>query len=109
MKKRKRRRRKKWCSRVLQNKKMAVSGTKKLNVRSMLMMLLNFVLAFVFVSAERGLRLEASRFNGTVGSETNYLLKAVNFLWQPDKSGYQHVWPVNGLSLFAFSYLSLFS
>ncbi|XP_048332262.2 sulfite exporter TauE/SafE family protein 3 [Ziziphus jujuba] len=72
---------------------MAVSGAKMLNIRSMLMMMLNFVLAFVFVSAERGLRLEALRFNGTQRSESNYLHKAVNFLWQADKSGYQHVWP----------------
>lgn len=81
---------------------MAVSRAKRLNTRSMLMMMLNFVLAFVFVSAERGLRLEALRFNGTEGSESNYLHKAVNFLWQADKSGYQHVWPVNSLIFMCF-------
>lgn len=79
---------------------MAVSGAKRLHVRSMLTTLLNLALAVVFVSAERGLRLEASRLNGTVGSESNYLLKAINFLWQSDKSGYQHVWPVKMGSVF---------
>ncbi|XP_062165417.1 sulfite exporter TauE/SafE family protein 3-like isoform X2 [Alnus glutinosa] len=60
-------------------------------LRSVWMVLLNFLVALVFVSAERDLRLGASTFNAT--ESTNYLLRAVNFLWQPDQSGYQHVWP----------------
>jgi len=41
------------------------------------MVLLNFLVALVFVSAERDLRLGASTFNAT--ESTNYLLRAVNF------------------------------
>lgn len=74
---------------------MAEFGLKWLwGLRSVWMVLLNFLLALVFVSAERGMRLQASRPNETEGPESSYLLKAINFLWQPDKSGYQHVWPV---------------
>ncbi|PON76504.1 Transmembrane protein TauE-like [Parasponia andersonii] len=65
--------------------------------KSILMMSLNFLLAFVFVSAERGMKTELSRFNGRGGSDfdsqSNFLLRAVNFLWQSDASGYEHVWP----------------
>ncbi|BFG18596.1 hypothetical protein CerSpe_048700 [Prunus speciosa] len=72
---------------------MAVLGAKLQGLRSLLMVVLNFALAFVFVSAERGLKLEASRFNGTEGSESDYLHRAVTFFWQSERSGYQHVWP----------------
>ncbi|KAJ7965986.1 Sulfite exporter TauE/SafE family protein [Quillaja saponaria] len=75
---------------------MAEFGEKwRWGLRSMWMMLLlsNFLSAFVFVSGERGLNLEASRFNGTETPETNFIFKAANFLWQSTKSGYQHVWP----------------
>jgi len=61
-------------------------------LRSVWMVVLNFLVALVFVSAERDLRLGASTFNAT--ESTNYLLRAVNLFWQPDQSGYQHVWPV---------------
>ena len=74
---------------------MAVLGAKWRGLRSVSMVVLNFALAFVFVSAERGLKLEASRFKGTEGSESDYLLRAVTFFWQSEKTGYQHVWPVN--------------
>lgn len=60
-----------------------------------MMIFMNFALAFVFVKADRGLKLEASRFIGTEEQGSNYVLKAVNFLWQPDQSGYHHVWPVS--------------
>ncbi|KAB1204396.1 hypothetical protein CJ030_MR8G027189 [Morella rubra] len=74
---------------------MAEFGAKwRWGLRSAWMVLLNLLVALVFVSAERNLSLGASRFNGTEGGpESNYLLRAVNFLWQSDKSGYQHVWP----------------
>ncbi|KAG2691803.1 hypothetical protein I3760_08G024000 [Carya illinoinensis] len=64
-------------------------------LRSVWMLSLNYLLALVFASAERWqLRLEDSRLDGTEGGpESSYLLKAVNFLWQPDQSGYHHVWP----------------
>ncbi|KAM2868977.1 hypothetical protein FF1_016967 [Malus domestica] len=72
---------------------MVAFGAKWHGLRSVAMVMLHFGAAFVFVSAERGLRLEGSRFNGTEGSESNYFFKAVNFLWQSEKSGYHHVWP----------------
>ncbi|PRQ27481.1 putative transmembrane protein TauE [Rosa chinensis] len=74
---------------------MAVFGAKWQGVRSMCMILFNFAVAFVFVKAERGLRLESSRFDGAKGSVSgnDYLFRAVNFLWQSDKVGYEHVWP----------------
>uniref|UniRef100_A0A2P2KTI4 Uncharacterized protein MANES_16G066000 n=1 Tax=Rhizophora mucronata TaxID=61149 RepID=A0A2P2KTI4_RHIMU len=55
--------------------------------------LLNYSLAFVFVSAERGLRRKVSRADETGEAVSSYLLKAVNFLWQADLTSYQHVWP----------------
>ncbi|PQM39152.1 hypothetical protein Pyn_11425 [Prunus yedoensis var. nudiflora] len=73
---------------------MAVLGAKLQGLRSVLMVVLNFALAFVFVSAERGLKLEASRFNGTEGSESRLPSQSCNFFWQSERSGYQHVWPV---------------
>jgi hypothetical protein len=69
-------------------------------LRSVWMVLLNFLLAFVLVSAERDLRIGPSTFNGT---ESSYFLRAVNFLWQPLESSYQHVWPV----MFQFSLFPL--
>lgn len=60
-----------------------------------MMIFVNFALAFVFVKAERGLKIETLSFNGTERQDSNYLLKAVNFLWQPEGSGYHHVWPVS--------------
>ena len=55
------------------------------------------MLASAFVSGERSFKHEASTFNVTkeAGFNSNYLSKVVNFLWQSDRSGYQHVWPVN--------------
>lgn len=63
----------------------------------MLMILCSFMLASAFVSGERSIKHEASTFNVTkeAGFNSNYLSKVVNFLWQSDRSGYQHVWPVN--------------
>lgn len=56
----------------------------------------SFLLAAVFVSAERSLKKEALR--GAAGkvtdhSDADYLSTFVNFLWQPSESGYEHVWP----------------
>ncbi|KAK3212935.1 hypothetical protein Dsin_017641 [Dipteronia sinensis] len=73
---------------------MADFGAKWRVLRPILMIFLNFVLAFVFAKAERGLRLEDSRFSAVKeNDEPSFLLKAVNFLWQSDKLGYTHVWP----------------
>ncbi|XP_024029939.1 sulfite exporter TauE/SafE family protein 3 [Morus notabilis] len=68
-------------------------GARRRGQRSTSMVLLNILLAFVFVSAERGLKSEFSRLDGKEGSQSNFLQKAANFLWQSDASGYQHVWP----------------
>eukprot|EP00257_Ricinus_communis_P015300 XP_015573182.1 sulfite exporter TauE/SafE family protein 3 [Ricinus communis] len=69
-------------------------GGKWRGLRSVLMVSLNFLLAFVLVSAERGMRRE---FTGTPQTEgeglSTYFVKAVDFLWQPDQTGYRHVWP----------------
>ncbi|KAI9191416.1 hypothetical protein LWI28_008277 [Acer negundo] len=73
---------------------MADFGAKWRVLRPILMIFLNFVLAFVFAKAERGLRLEDSRFSAVKeNDEPSFLLKAANFLWQSDKLGYTHVWP----------------
>lgn len=77
-------------------------GARRRGQRSTSMVLLNILLAFVFVSAERGLKSEFSRLNGKEGSQSNFLQKAANFLWQSDASGYQHVWPVKKKSLNMF-------
>lgn len=57
------------------------------------MIFCSFLLATVFVSAERILKQDASRSNATELTESNYLLKVANFLWQSDQLGYQHIWP----------------
>ncbi|KAK9273881.1 hypothetical protein L1049_018693 [Liquidambar formosana] len=72
---------------------MAEFGAKWQVMRSMSMILFSFLLASLFVSAERSLKQEVSRSNATEQAGSHYLLKVVNFLWQPDQSGYQHVWP----------------
>lgn len=72
---------------------MADLGAKWWILRSMTMIFVNFALAFVFVKAERGLKMGTLRVNGTEQQDSNYFLKAVNFLWQPEGSGYHHVWP----------------
>ncbi|CAA3028523.1 sulfite exporter family 3-like [Olea europaea subsp. europaea] len=51
----------------------------------------SFLLASIFVSAERSLKTEPSSNDSTSDSQ---LFKALtNFLWQANESGYQHVWP----------------
>ncbi|XP_057985884.1 sulfite exporter TauE/SafE family protein 3 isoform X2 [Hevea brasiliensis] len=72
---------------------MAEFGGKWQGLRSVLMLSFNFLLAFVLVSAERGLKREFARVPETEEGLSSYFLKAADFLWQPDESGYQHVWP----------------
>lgn len=73
---------------------MAEFGGKWRGFRSVLMVSFNFLIAFVLVSAERGLKREISNVPVTEREGlSSYFLKAVDFLWQPDQSGYQHVWP----------------
>ncbi|PIM97895.1 hypothetical protein CDL12_29634 [Handroanthus impetiginosus] len=57
----------------------------------------SFLLASIFVSAERSLK-QQSMLNNATGisardSDSDFLSSFVNFLWQGDKSGYHHVWP----------------
>ncbi|KAL5783256.1 hypothetical protein ACOSP7_008285 [Xanthoceras sorbifolium] len=72
---------------------MADFGAKWRVLKPILMIFFNFVLAFVFAKAERGLRLEHSRFSAVKEHEPSFLLKVASFLWQSDESSYQHVWP----------------
>ncbi|PKI66030.1 hypothetical protein CRG98_013615 [Punica granatum] len=74
---------------------MALFGAKLRFLRSFSPVLLNLLFALFFVSAERGLKHErgSSGSDGSEGPFSNYLLKAANFLWQSDQTGYQHVWP----------------
>ncbi|XP_075522515.1 sulfite exporter TauE/SafE family protein 3-like [Primulina tabacum] len=62
-----------------------------------LTVLCSFLLASIFVSAERSLKRESLPYNGTGISiddpDSDLLTDVVNFLWQSDASGYQHVWP----------------
>lgn len=54
----------------------------------------SFLLAAIFVSAERSLKRESvATQNGTQQSDADLLTSVVQFLWKPDESGYQHVWP----------------
>ena len=62
----------------------------------MMMLMLHFASAFVFVSGNRGImKLEGPRLNDTQGHERSFVTIAVDFFWQPGASGYQHVWPVS--------------
>lgn len=64
-------------------------------LRSAAMAALTFLLASVLVSAERTQMRDASPSSESEETVLDYLLKMVNFLWQPDKSSYEHVWPVS--------------
>ncbi|KAL3819033.1 hypothetical protein ACJIZ3_004938 [Penstemon smallii] len=57
----------------------------------------SFLLASIFVSAERRLKIESLSQNSTgiskYDSDSDLLTSFVNFIWQSNKSGYHHVWP----------------
>ncbi|KAK4388869.1 Sulfite exporter TauE/SafE family protein 3 [Sesamum angolense] len=55
----------------------------------------SFLLASIFVSAERSLKQESLSRNATrdSDSDSDLLSTFVNFIWQANKSGYHHVWP----------------
>lgn len=61
-------------------------------------LVLALLAAAALVSADRGLKIGSSTESGGGGDEgggvRTYLLQVVEFLWQPDESSYQHVWPV---------------
>ncbi|CAA2961650.1 sulfite exporter family 3-like [Olea europaea subsp. europaea] len=65
--------------------------------RPLYIVVFNFLLASVIVSAERSLKLEAlsNNANGISNpdSEPDESTNLMNFLWQANKSGYKHVWP----------------
>ncbi|CAN4128184.1 unnamed protein product [Withania somnifera] len=55
--------------------------------RPLLSICWSFVLAAIFVSAERSVNATSHH------SDADLLTSVVHFLWKPDESGYQHVWP----------------
>ncbi|KAA8525295.1 hypothetical protein F0562_007150 [Nyssa sinensis] len=57
------------------------------------MILWSYLLASMFVSAERSLKQEGSSYNAANTSGSDYLSKLANFLWQSNQLGYEHVWP----------------
>uniref|UniRef100_A0A7N0U9E9 Sulfite exporter TauE/SafE family protein n=1 Tax=Kalanchoe fedtschenkoi TaxID=63787 RepID=A0A7N0U9E9_KALFE len=75
---------------------MADAGAKWMLVKSMMTIACSFAMAAVLVSAERSMKLEAAGRTTSAADKPedgDLLLRVVNFLWQSDKSGYQHVWP----------------
>jgi uncharacterized membrane protein YfcA len=74
---------------------MAVFDARWRALRPIVMVLLNFLLAFVFARAERGLKFEDTRFEDKLEDDSlsDFLSRAANFLWQSDQTGYRHVWP----------------
>ena len=64
--------------------------------RSMAITMFNFAIALAMVSGERKMKLETARLDGEGGSDgLNLIRGALNFLWQSDRTGYHHVWPVS--------------
>lgn len=68
--------------------------------------LIVFLLASAYVSAQRSVKHEAleSNASSSVHTQSNNLLAAMNFLWQPNQSGYQHVWPVSCTRALSFTF-----
>ncbi|XP_058001768.1 sulfite exporter TauE/SafE family protein 3 isoform X1 [Hevea brasiliensis] len=76
---------------------MAVFGANRSVFKCTLIILFSFLLApSVLVSAKRNIQHEqVTRLSReeAAAAESNFLVKASNFLWQADQSRYQHVWP----------------
>ncbi|XP_059275214.1 sulfite exporter TauE/SafE family protein 3-like [Lycium ferocissimum] len=73
---------------------MAGVGARLKVFRPLLSISWSFLLAAIFVSAERSLKRESVAHNATTHqSDADLLSSVVNFLWKPNESGYQHVWP----------------
>ncbi|GAB4837268.1 hypothetical protein Ancab_002170 [Ancistrocladus abbreviatus] len=73
---------------------MAEFGEKWRILRSLLTISWSFLLAIVFVSAERSLKYAQPMIgNSEQTHESNPFVQLLNFLWQSNESGYQHVWP----------------
>lgn len=74
---------------------MAGAGGKWRILRPLVSLSWSFLLASAFVSAERSLKNEAlAGRNVSRNPDESYLSTFANFLWQPNESGYEHVWPV---------------
>ncbi|GAB4854253.1 hypothetical protein Ancab_022840 [Ancistrocladus abbreviatus] len=73
---------------------MAKFGEKWRFLRSLLTICWSFLLAVVFVSAERSLKYEQLKSGNLEHThESDPFTQLLNFLWQSNGSGYQHVWP----------------
>ncbi|XAR69310.1 hypothetical protein NMG60_11000849 [Bertholletia excelsa] len=72
---------------------MAESGSRWRVLRSISRIAWSFLLVSMLVSAERGLKQQASTFSPAESAGRDYLKRVMNFLWQSNESGYQHVWP----------------
>lgn len=72
---------------------MPLFRTRSESFRLVLMVLFQVLVAMVFVSADRSLRLESMGLGGMEKPESNYFLRAVDYLWKLNQSSYQHVWP----------------
>nr|GLL38106.1 uncharacterized protein LOC109178646 isoform X2 [Ipomoea trifida]GMD42672.1 sulfite exporter TauE/SafE family protein 3-like [Ipomoea batatas]GMD44251.1 sulfite exporter TauE/SafE family protein 3-like [Ipomoea batatas] len=73
---------------------MAGAGGKWRILRPLVSLSWSFLLASAFVSAERSLKNEALAGRNVSGNpDESYLSTFANFLWQPNESGYEHVWP----------------
>ncbi|KAJ0091354.1 hypothetical protein Patl1_12883 [Pistacia atlantica] len=74
---------------------MADLGQNWLTMRFIFRILIVFLLASTYVSAQRSIKHEAlvSNASSSIHTQSNNLLAAMNFLWQPNQFGYQHVWP----------------
>ncbi|KAL3361398.1 hypothetical protein AABB24_014352 [Solanum stoloniferum] len=72
---------------------MAGVGSRWKVFRPLLSISWSFLLAAIFVSAERSLKKEIVAQNATHQSDADLLTSVVQFLWKPNESGYQHVWP----------------
>ncbi|MCD9640478.1 hypothetical protein HAX54_025815 [Datura stramonium] len=72
---------------------MAGVGARWKVFRPLLSISWSFLLAAIFVSAERSFKRENVAHNATQQSDADLLTSVVHFLWKPNESGYQHVWP----------------
>lgn len=66
------------------------------------MVVIGFLLAAsVVASAQETLEQDASSYSGNDKFQPDYFDRVLNFLWQPGRLGYEHVWPVS-LTVIAF-------
>ncbi|KAL5729230.1 hypothetical protein ACHQM5_002206 [Ranunculus cassubicifolius] len=72
---------------------MAEFGGRWQGIKSVANVAFLFLLAAVFVSAERSLKQHESSKVIIDDQDSDYLSQMLNFLWQPAESGYHHVWP----------------